>query len=73
MSAVEEIEKAIDKLPQEEFWDLTNRLIQRANDAWDQQLVTDVQSGRLDHLVLEAKAEITRGETVPLDEFLRNE
>jgi hypothetical protein len=72
VSTVEEIEKAIEKLPPGEFWALTERLIHKAEDAWDRQIAADVGSGKLDRLLGEARAEVSRGEAVPLDEFLRN-
>jgi hypothetical protein len=73
MSTVEEIEKAIAALPKDEFWKLTDRLVDRRNDVWDKEMEEDSASGRLDFLWQEAEKEIAAGTTIPLDEFLRYE
>ncbi len=70
MSTVEEIEKAIGCLPREEFWKLTDRLIERRESAWDSQIAADATAGRLDSLWAEAEKEIEAGETQSLDAFL---
>jgi len=70
MSTVEEIEKAIGGLPREDFWKLTDRLIERRESAWDAQIEADAKAGRLDALWSEAEKEIEAGETQSLDAFL---
>ena len=70
MSTVEEIERAIEELPQGEIKKLTDRLIARREAAWDQQIESDAASGKLDALWAEAEKEIDAGETMTLDEFL---
>jgi len=68
MSTVQEIEEAIAKLPAEEFRVLLERLRERDAEAWDRQIETDSQNGRLDALY----ARLTRGDgensKVALDE-----
>ncbi len=70
MSTVEEIEKAIGDLPREDFWKLTDRLMEKREAAWDAQIAADAASGRLDALWAEAEKEIEAGETQSLDAFL---
>lgn len=48
MSTVEEIEAAIARLPKDEFWSLTDRLIARREKEWDVQIEADARAGRLD-------------------------
>jgi hypothetical protein len=57
MSTVEEIEAAIARLPQEQFWQLTDRLMARRNEEWDRQMDEDAKTGRLDFLFQEADEE----------------
>jgi hypothetical protein len=70
MSTVEEIEKAIGGLPREEFWKLTDRLIEQREAAWDAQMEADVAAARLDALWAEAEKGIEAGEAQSLDAFL---
>lgn len=55
MSTVQEIEAAIDKLPEAAFLALVDRLRARHAEAWDRQIEDDVAAGRLDFLVQEAQ------------------
>jgi len=65
-----EIEKAIDGLPREEFFELVRHLRERHADEWDRQIKQDAQSGRL-HRFFERLQKEGRGEPeVPLDAFL---
>jgi hypothetical protein len=73
MSTVEEIEKAIAALPKDEFWKLTDRLVAQCNDVWDKEMEEDSAAGCLDALWQEAEKEIAAGETVGMDEFLRQQ
>ena len=70
MSTVQEIEAAIEKLPNAEFLTLIDRLRERHADLWDRQIEDDAKAGRLDFLVREAQADLQRGKTKPLDEIL---
>lgn len=73
MGTVEEIEAAIKRLPRNEFWRLTDRLIAQRNEAWDSEIEADVKSGHLDKLWENAEKEIEAGESMSLDEFLDNQ
>lgn len=60
MSRVEEIEKAIDALPEEEYIQLRKWFSEKDWQKWDRQIEADSQSGKLDFLIreaLEAKAQ----------------
>ncbi len=73
MSTVQEIEAAIQQLPDAEVLALVDRLRERHAEAWDRQIESDVKAGRLDFLIEEAQVELRQGETKPLDEVLGNE
>lgn len=70
MSTVEEIAQAISELPREEFWRLTDRLVELRDKVWDKEIDEDFAAGRLDALWQEAEKEIAVGEVISLDEFL---
>lgn len=65
MSAVEEIKRAIEKLPKENFWELSGWLIQRHEEEWDRQIEQDIRSGKLDKFAQEAILEEREGKTRP--------
>jgi hypothetical protein len=73
MSTVEEITRAIGKLPKEEFWKLTDRLMELRDKVWDQQMGEDTGCGSLEMLWEKAETEIASGQTTSLDEFLRHQ
>lgn len=73
MSTVQEIEAAIQQLPDAEVLALVDRLRERHAEAWDRQIESDVKAGRLDFLIEEAQVELRQGKTEPLDEVLGNE
>ncbi len=64
--SVQEIEKAIDALPDKDVHALTKWLVERHHERWDQQIREDADSGRLDALLDEVKEEIRQGRTTPL-------
>jgi hypothetical protein len=68
MSTVQEIEAAIEQLPIEEFWKLTDRLVARRNAEWDRQLEEDIRAGKLDKFAEEALREDREGKTRPFPE-----
>ncbi|HAB18303.1 MAG TPA: hypothetical protein PLX89_27840 [Verrucomicrobiota bacterium] len=68
MSTVKEIELAIEKLPSNEFWTLTDRLIARRNAEWDRQIEEDIRAGRLDKFAEEALREHSEGKSRPFPE-----
>jgi len=70
MRTVDEIEKAIGGLPREDFWKLTDKLIEKREATWDAQIEADEASVRLDALWAEAEKEIEAEEAQSLDAFL---
>ena len=70
MSTVMEIEKAIEKLPNQELFELTHWISARFSDAWDRQIEEDIFAGRLDDLAAEALQEHRSGGSreLPSDE-----
>jgi hypothetical protein len=72
MSTVEEIESAIQKLPEKDVWRLDQWLAEHKARLWDKQIEEDANAGRLDKLWQEAKRDMDEGKTRPLDEFLDN-
>ena len=67
-----EIEAAIRQLTEDEARQLSACLVSYLDDAWDTQMKTDVESGRLDALIAKAEADITAGKVRDLDEVLNN-
>ena len=68
MSKVEEIKRAIEQLPKEDFWNLSGWVIQRHESEWDGQIEADIRAGKLDKLGEEALAELRAGRTRPFPE-----
>ncbi len=62
MSTAQEIEAAMDNLPQREFMALADRVAAKQADLWDKQIDSDSKSGKLDFLFEEAEAEDAKGE-----------
>ena len=54
MSKVEELEKAIDALPEEEYKQLRQWFSEKDWNKWDQQIEEDSKSGKLNFLLQEA-------------------
>ncbi len=54
MSRVQEIEKAIDALPEEEYAQLRQWFSEKDWNKWDKQIEADSKSGGLDFLMQEA-------------------
>jgi hypothetical protein len=54
MSKVEELEKAIDALPEEEYKQLRQWFSEKDWNKWDQQIEADSKSGKMDFLLQEA-------------------
>lgn len=57
MSTVEQIEKAIETLPKEDFLRLREWVQHRFEDEWDRLFEDDARSGRLDALAAKALGE----------------
>ena len=66
MSTLAEIEDAIEKLPNEQLFQLTDWISERFSDAWDRQIEQDIVAGKLDDLAAEAIAEHRAGQSLPL-------
>jgi hypothetical protein len=67
-----EVESAIKQLPEGEVRNLAKWLQEYLDEMWDQQIETDLASGKLDHLIAQAEADIENGNVRDLDEVLRN-
>ena len=65
MSTVNEIEEAIQKLPEEDFFQLREWIQSRFEDCWDTQIESDAEDGRLKFLAESAIAEYRSGKTYP--------
>ena len=63
MTTLKEIETAIEKLPRNEFFELTDWVRARSGDEWDRQIEDDVRSGRLSQLASVARKEFLAGKT----------
>jgi hypothetical protein len=61
MRKVEHIEEQIRELSSKEFAELRDWVLERDWAAWDAQIERDANSGKLDKLVSEAKADYERG------------
>jgi hypothetical protein len=72
MSTVQEIESAIERLPQREMLALFDRLRGRHAEAWDRQIEADAQNGRLDALYARLVAENRSQPEIPLDAVLND-
>jgi hypothetical protein len=66
MTTVEEIEKAILRLPKNEVAELSAWFEELETQSWDDQIVDDATSGRFDSHYAQAIAEFEAGETKPL-------
>jgi hypothetical protein len=67
-----EVESAIKQLSEGEVRDLAKWLQEYLDEMWDRQIETDLVSGKLDHLIAQAEADIENGNVRDLDEVLRN-
>lgn len=72
MTTLVEIETAIQQLPQNDIRQLVTWLQNYVNDEWDQQLNTDLHSGKLDHLIAKAEADIAAHQLKDLDEVIHH-
>ncbi len=64
--SVQEIEAAAKELPTDELDALVTRLFDFFHERWDNQIEEDVQAGRLDNLLNEAREDIQMGRIRPL-------
>ncbi|WP_424096112.1 hypothetical protein [Moorena producens] len=73
MLTLDEIETAIRQLPKSEIRELAARLQHYLDDLdnrWDQQLESDLKSGKLDSLIARAEADIATNQVKELNEIL---
>lgn len=63
MSTVEEIRRAIEQLPREDFLKISEWIVRRQEEEWDRQIEDDIRAGRLDKLAEEALREHREGKT----------
>ncbi len=61
MTKVQEIQAAIESLPQEEYAHLRQWFSERDWEEWDKQIEADSEAGKLDFLIEEALDEKARG------------
>ena len=65
MSTVQEIERAIERLPREEAFLLADWISSRISKEWDQEIEEDIKAGRLDVLAQQSVSEFRAGRTTP--------
>ena len=65
VSTVQDIKRASEQLPKDDFWKLSEWLIQRHADQWDQQIEEDIRAGKLDEFAEEALREHREGKSRP--------
>ena len=66
MTKVQEIERAIEQLPSDQFSRIRDWILERDWEAWDAQIERDSAAGKLDFLVEEAQRAAESGNTRPL-------
>ena len=66
MTTVQEIERAIEQLPGEQFSQVHDWIVERDWEKWDAQIERDSAAGKLDFLVDEALRDTKSGHTRPL-------
>ncbi|NJM68394.1 MAG: hypothetical protein HC851_23385 [Acaryochloris sp. RU_4_1] len=71
MNTLLEIKEAIQRLPESDIRQLSGWLQSHIEKMWDCQMEADLVSGKLDHLIACAEADISANRVKPLDEVLR--
>jgi len=66
MTTVQEIERAIEQLPREQFSRIRDWIVKRDWQNWDSQIERDSAAGRLDFLAEEALRDARSGDMKPL-------
>lgn len=64
--SVQEIETAITQLSHDEFWKLSDWILEQRNRDWEQRLESDLDAGHFDSLITELTEEYKQGLTKPL-------
>jgi hypothetical protein len=72
MNTLTEIEAAIQKLSETDIRQLSEWIQGYLDEMWDQQLESDLESGRLDQLIARAEADISHNRVKHLDEVFNN-
>ncbi len=67
-----EVESAIKQLPEGEIRALANWLQEYLDEMWDRQIAADFATGKLDHLIARAEADIAANNVRDLDEVLND-
>ncbi len=70
MTTLQEIERQIEGLPREQFFELVRHLRERHADEWDRQIEHDAGSGRLREFYERLQKEEPGESEAPLDAFL---
>ncbi len=61
MIAITELENHILELPKQDFAKLRNWMLDLDETQWDAQIANDLKSGKFQHLIANAKAEMAAG------------
>ena len=61
MTKLEEIERAVDALPENEYGEFRRWFLERDWAKWDEQIEADSASGKLDFLIREAQEAKSKG------------
>ncbi|MEW5859894.1 MAG: hypothetical protein AB1861_21320 [Cyanobacteriota bacterium] len=72
MDTLLEIEAAIKQLPEGDVRKLATWLQTYLDEKWDRQIEEDLISGKLNHLIAKAEADIAANNVRDLDEILHN-
>ena len=66
VTTVQEIERAIEQLPSDQFSKIHDWIVEKDWETWDAQIERDSAAGKLDFLVTEALRDAESGKTRPL-------
>ncbi len=66
MTKLQQIEKSVEELSDEEMKSFAAWFEELRWQRWDRQIELDSESGKLDRIIKEARAEIAQGKTTPL-------
>lgn len=69
MSTVEDIEKAIETLPRDDFYRLRDWVQHRFEDQWDKEFEEDAVSGKLDAIAQKTMEEHHAGRSTPFPPY----
>lgn len=66
MTTVQDIERAIERLPSDQFSRICNWIVEKDWEKWAAQIERDSAAGQPDFLIREARLEAESGDTRPL-------